>query len=111
MLYKFKSRATPDLIMLEADARRLLQIMTGKSEKKGILTWSQMLHALGRLEAAIAMDEQERRTQRQNGAAKAEGSDPEEAQDRSVRLAQRAQPMVQVLKRCHKEESDLVWGV
>ena len=37
MLFKFKSRATSDLIMLEADARNLLKIMLGNDPVKGIV--------------------------------------------------------------------------
>ena len=37
MLFKFKSQATSDLIMLEADARRLLKIMLRDDPVKGIV--------------------------------------------------------------------------
>ena len=36
MLYKFKSKATGDLIMLEPDAMRLLKIMGREDQQKGI---------------------------------------------------------------------------
>ncbi|MFN5178876.1 DUF1840 domain-containing protein [Limnohabitans sp.] len=114
MLYKFKSRATPDLIMLEPDGRRLLQIITGSAQKKGILMWPQMDLALQRLEAAIEADELARRAAldaRGNREAAHDGGAPSDKDDQPIRLAQRAQPMMQVLRRCLQEEADLVWGV
>ena len=37
MLFKFKSKAASDLIMLEADARRLLKIILGDDPVQGIV--------------------------------------------------------------------------
>ncbi|NCX06408.1 MAG: DUF1840 family protein, partial [Actinobacteria bacterium] len=36
MLFKFKSKVTGDLIMLEPDAKRLLKIMGREDQVKGI---------------------------------------------------------------------------
>ena len=41
MLYKFKSRATADLILLEPQARRLLHIMGKEPAASGIFTVAQ----------------------------------------------------------------------
>lgn len=114
MLYKFKSRAAPDLIMLEADGRRILTLMTGAPDARGILPWSRMPEALQRLEQAVQAEEQARQTlmQRlQQGQASEEEVDQAERERETVRLAQRAQPMIQMLKRCMAEEADVVWGV
>jgi hypothetical protein len=55
MPYKFKSRATADLIMLDANGRKLLEII-GKSpdEVHGIITVEQIPAAIAALEAAAA---------------------------------------------------------
>ena len=53
MLFKFKSKACADLIMLEADGRRILRAMTGDAPAKGIVQWADMAPALARLEAAV----------------------------------------------------------
>ena len=57
MPYKFKSRATADLIMLDANGRKLLEII-GKSpdEVHGIITVEQIPAAIVALEAAAAED-------------------------------------------------------
>ena len=54
MLYKFKSKATGDLIMLEPDAKRLLKIMGREDQVKGIFLVDQLAEAMAQLERAIA---------------------------------------------------------
>ena len=51
MLYKFKSRATADLIMLEANGRQVLEII-GKTpdDEHGIITVEQIPAAISALE-------------------------------------------------------------
>ena len=109
MLFKFKSKACADLIMLEADGRRILRAMTGDAPAKGIVQWTDLPQALARLESAVAEDEAQRQARRQEAAARGEEATHEDPQ--AVRLAQRAAPMAQMLRRCMAEEADLVWGV
>lgn len=114
MLYKFKSRAAPDLIMLEADGRRVLTLMTGAPDAKGILPWARMPEALQRLEQAVRAEEEARKILQeryQQGQASEEEMAQAERERESVRLSQRVQPIMQMLKRCMAEEADLVWGV
>ena len=115
MLFKFKSKACADLIMLEADGRRILKAMLGDDPVKGIVQVAALPQALARLEAAVAQDEAQRRAQAEKAAARAAGQpvaeDEEEAQLPAVRLAQRASPMLQMIRRCMAEQADLVWGV
>ncbi len=115
MLFKFKSQVTSDLIMLEADARRLLKIMLGHDPDKGIILVKDLPAAIAKLESAVAQDEAarlQRSQEAQKGVAPADTAldamgeplDP-------VRLAQRASPMLKLLKHCLADPSDLVWGV
>ncbi len=109
MLFKFKSKACADLIMLEPDGRRILLAMLGQDPAKGIVQVADLPAALQRLEAAVAEDEARRRavTERQ---ASGQADEADQALS-AVRLAQRALPMQQMLRRCIAEEADLVWGV
>ena len=109
MLFKFKSKACADLIMLEADGRRILRAMTGDAPVQGIVPWAEMPQALARLEAAVAEDEAQREARRQEAAERGQEAGHEDPQ--AVRLAQRAAPMAQMLRRSMAEEADLVWGV
>ena len=109
MLYKFKSKACADLIMLEADGRRILRAMTGEDPHKGIVQVADLPAALARLEAAVAQDEALCQAQAEQARAGIEAS--QEAPLPAIRLAQRAAPMLQMVRRCMAEEADLVWGV
>ncbi len=115
MLFKFKSKACADLIMLEADGRRILKAMTGDDPAQGIVRVVDLPAAMARLEAAVAQDEALRQARADRAAAREAGrgsdKDEEEAALPSIRLAQRAAPMLQMLRRCRAEEADLVWGV
>jgi Domain of unknown function (DUF1840) len=115
MLFKFKSKASADLIMLELDGRRILKAMTGEDPVKGIVQVADLAQALARLDAAVAQDEAMRKDQANKAAARVSGKavdeDGEEAALPAVRLAQRAAPMQKMLRLCMAEEADLVWGV
>ena len=54
MLFKFKSKACADLIMLEADGRRVLKAMIGDDPIKGIVLAADLPQALARLDTAVA---------------------------------------------------------
>jgi len=108
MLYKFKSRATADLIMLDAQGRRLLRIMGKEPSLQGIVTVAQIPAAIAAIEAAVAAEE---RGGLDGGVDPTAGA-PEEggdAQDR-VTLRQRAAPFLDMLRRSVAEEADVVWG-
>ena len=49
MLYKFKSKVTGDLIMLEPDAKRMLKIMDREDQVKGIFLAEQIPQAIAAL--------------------------------------------------------------
>ncbi len=107
MLYKFKSKATGDLIMLEANGRQVLQAMGKEAAAKGIVLPPDMAAATARLQAAIAQEEADFLATVQ--AAKAEGRTPPALPE--VSLRQRAAPMLEMLRRCALEEQEIVWGV
>ena len=113
MLFKFKSAAASDLIMLEADARKLLQIMLGSDPVKGIILAADIPTRMAALETAVAQDEALRKRRAEKEAA---GRSQEDDQDDgvtldAVRLSQRATPMLKLLSRSLAETSDVVWGV
>jgi len=107
MLYKFKSKASGDLIMLEPNGRRVLEIIGKDPGAKGIVSPAQMPAAIASLEAAVAREDAERHAANAHG-----GEEGGVAHDgAAVGLRQRALPFIEMLKRCHKADSDVVWGV
>lgn len=107
MLYKFKSKAAGDLIMLEPNGRRVLEIIGKDAGPKGIILPEEMPGAIGKLENAIAQEEAEH--QAAIDEAKAKGQVPPKFD--AVSLRQRAVPFIDMLKRCEKAGKEVVWGV
>ena len=100
MLYKFKSKAAGDLIMLEPNGRRVLEIIGKDAGPKGIILPAEMAGAASALEAAIAKEETD--AQGQGGAA---------PRNDGVSLRQRAVPFLEMLRRCQQAGAEIVWGV
>jgi hypothetical protein len=107
MLYKFKSKATGDLIMLEPHGRHILGLIGKDPSPRGILQVADMPAAIQALQEAMA--QQEARQVQAQQAALERGE--ESAQDDSVSLRQRAVPFITMMKRCLDEQHDIVWGV
>jgi hypothetical protein len=106
MLYKFKSKAAADVIMLEANGRELLKIL-GKNfpeqESQGILTVADMPQAIQRIEDAWEFEA------RQVAQAALDGESP--ATSRGVSLRQRLTPFLGMVRRCQQAGQPIVWGV
>ena len=107
MLYKFKSKAAGDLIMLEPNGRRVLEIVGKDPGPKGIILPEEMPAATQALEAAIAREEAEH--QAIIDEAKAKGQVPPKFD--AVSLRQRAVPFLDMLRRCSQAGKEIVWGV
>ena len=111
MLFKFKSKNTGDIIMLPAHANQILTILgrdtaNGASDK-GILQAQQIPAALNALQNAIAAEESARAA----AIAEALASNEPAPVFAEVSLHQRAQPLMDMLRRCETDGSDVVWGV
>lgn len=108
MLYKFKSKATGDLIMLQPNGRRVLEII-GKadSEEKGILLPEHMAAAIAALEAAVAKEEADQK----NAVAAALAHNEAPPRFEAISLRQRTLPFIDMLRRCEQAGHEIVWGV
>jgi hypothetical protein len=111
MLYKFKSKATSDLIMLGPDAQRLLKLMGSDAAAKGIFTVAQQPLAVAALEAAIAEDEARMAELLAQKMADPGSPDGGGALSEGVSLKRRAQPLLEMLRRSLAAQVDVVWGV
>jgi hypothetical protein len=103
MLYKFKSKAAGDLIMLEPNGRRVLEIIGKGTGPKGIILPAEMPAAMHALEAAIAQEEADHEAAVDDGKPHGKGE--------GVTLRQRAVPFLDMLRRSHAEDKEVVWGV
>ncbi len=104
MLIIFSSQATAKVIMLDDLAKLLLAILGRQLETRGIITVEQLPAAIKALENAIAEDNQsfeEKSDQEQDGTPSSE----------HLRLAQRAFPLLDMLRRAVKKNKPVIWGV
>jgi hypothetical protein len=108
VLYKFKSEAAADVIMLEATGRQVLQIMGRGPDTKGILLPADIPAAKAALEQAIAQEEARPSTE-QAGSEDAQAG--ESAPASRVSLRARAWPLVTMMERCLKADKPITWGV
>ena len=113
MLYKFKSKATGDLIMLEPQGRHILKLIGKEPGAKGIILPSEMLSAIDALQAAVEQEElaiqaakDEAQGEHEEGGAGSAAEGP-----RAIRLKQRVVPFIDMLRRAHAEDKEVVWGV
>ncbi len=114
MLYKFKSKATGDLIMLQPNGRRMLEIIGKISNSsresdadKGIILPEQMPAALAALAAAVAEEAADRKA----ALARALERNEDPPRFEAISLRQRALPFMEMLQRCEKAGHAIVWGV
>jgi hypothetical protein len=108
MIYKFRSQATGDVIMLERLGDRVLDLIGHARAAQGIIEPAAMPAAIAALEAAVRAEEA-----KAGRAAKASDDADADAEDRGddVPLGSRVWPMVEMLKRAHEAGEPIVWGV
>jgi hypothetical protein len=113
MLYKFKSRASGDLIMLGPQGDRVLALLGREPAPQGIFEARDLPALAARLEAAIAAEAADAADAAD--AAKAQVP-PEQGADAegpasSVGLRQRLWPMLEMMRRSQAADEPIVWGV
>ena len=118
MIYKFKSKATGDVIMLGPSGDHLLRLLGREPGPKGIFEPADMPALMATLKAAVLADEAVRAESRRPADAAADAAEAvesgradEAAGQAKVTLRQRVWPMVDMLGRAHAAGQPVVWGV
>jgi hypothetical protein len=123
MLYKFKSAATGDLILLGAHGDQLLRLLGREPAAQGIFEVDDMPSLIATLQAAVASTNAINATNGNDGndgnnghnntsiphAAANAADDADTAP--AVSLRQRLWPMVEMLRAAHAARAVVVWGV
>lgn len=107
MIYKFKSKAAGDVIMMGPAGDDVLKLIGKAPGAQGIIESGSMSGAIASIEQAIAADEAARAQAEKDAAAEGTKLAPREG----VTLRQRAWPLVEMMKRSMAEGADIVWGV
>jgi hypothetical protein len=105
MLYEFKSKAAGTVVMTAPVAERLLEIVGKSAGPQGIFTVEQLGPAIAALQAAVERERAE--------APPPADDDDDRPRDpaRAVTLAQRAWPLVDLLRAAQRAEQVVTWGV
>jgi hypothetical protein len=112
MIYKFKSKATGDTIMLGPQGDAMLRLIGREPAAQGIIEVAAMPAAIGALQAAVAADEAARADNKGTDNKDADdGAEPAAGARDPVSLRSRLWPMVEMLKRAQAGGEPVVWGV
>ena len=101
MIYKFKSQAAADVIMLQINAEQMLTIIGKEPSAQGIVTVEQIPAAIAALEAAVAA----------HGASQSAATAQDDVVGDPVMLRQRAAPFIELLRSSADAGKDVVWGI
>lgn len=107
MIYKFKSKAAGDVIMMGPSGDDVLRLIGRAPAATGIIEVAAMAAAMSALEQAVAVDEAARAQAEKDAAAEGRNLAPREG----VSLRQRAWPLAEMMKRSMVAGADIVWGV
>ncbi len=116
MLYRFKTRAAGDVLMLGPNGDTLLRAIGREPSARGIIEAAAMPAAMQALRAAIEADDARLAAggdaSREPAAAAGAGEGGEAgAAAEGVSLRRRLWPMVEMLRRAHAADEPVVWGV
>lgn len=111
MLYKFKSKVTGDVIMLQPNGQRVLEIIGKHSASapslKGILLPEEMPQALAALKDAVQLEE----AQQKEAIAQAQTENLPTPHFEAISLRQRTLPFIDMIDQCLKDKEAITWGV
>ena len=105
MIYQFRSKAGPDVIMLADLTKRIFDILGRPLEPRGILTVEHLPVLITALETAILKDLEER------SKAQDESKESTEKPKLADRLGQRAYPFLELMKQAKAKDEPVMWGV
>lgn len=109
-MYRFKSKADGDLIMMAPVGDQMLRLIGREPAAQGIIEVAALPQAIAALERALAGAEAQAG---KTGHATSAAADVDDGSDgaRAVGLRQRAWPLLEMMRRSLAQRADIVWGV
>ncbi len=104
MLYKFKSQAAAEVIMLPITGDEILKIIGKTPSPTGIITVEQIPRAIAALQAEIKRREALPEQEEEHRDEPPQEGDP-------IPLSRRAVPFIDLLRESAEAGKDVVWGV
>lgn len=112
MLVKFRSKASPEVMMYQEHAKRILDLLD-KDTERGVITADEAPKAVEILEKEIAESRAHVATDevQQDVKGQAEREDKEHDGVESVSFATRAYPLLEMMRYARDKHCDILWGV
>jgi len=111
-LVVFRSKAAGEIFMFAETARRILAIIGKEDAPRGVISAEQIGAALDRLTAAVEEEKAQIRQAREDAEqAQRRGEPAAEEGGRAITLAQRAHPLLEMLRAAQSKRVDVTWGV
>jgi rubrerythrin len=113
MLIKFRSKATPEVLMYQEHAKPILDLLN-KDVERGVITAAEAPKAVEIIEHQIA--EMRKRETQDESPQDPKARHEREDNDRSgaaapVGFATRAYPLLEMLRDARDHKADVMWGV
>ncbi len=113
MLITFKTRYSPEVLMYQEHAQRILDLLH-KNPTRGVITATEAAEALSVLEEQVAESKLHPETDIEydiHAHEREDGETVEHALAQRVGFAARAYPLVEMLRLAKQENQPIVWGV
>lgn len=110
-LVVFRSRAAGEMFMFVETAQRIFDILERPDAPRGVITAEQVPDALARLTRAVEAERAELLAAAQAEKAAELRGEPAPPSARAISLAQRAWPLMEMLRAAGKRNVEVTWGV
>jgi hypothetical protein len=114
MLVTFKSKAAAEVVMYEAHAKPLLELIH-KDVKRGVITAEEAATVVAKLEAVVGESKIHPTTEEVTRDVAAHQGHADDNHDHEpsqfVSFATRAYPLLEMLRAAQKGGNDVLWGV
>ncbi len=106
MLYKFKSQAAADVIMMQPHGDKILAALGREPSERGVIQVAAMQDAIDALQQAMKASHEKQQAPKDEDS----NEDDDENYD-DIPFHVRAEPFLNLLKLSLAEGKDVVWGV
>ena len=113
MLITFKSKAYPNVLMVQEHAQRILDLLD-KDPERGVITAEEAPKAVQLLEHEIDESRKHQATDEVEQDVKAHSGDTEDTDHDPVEVVSfpiRAYPLLEMLRAARDQGTDILWGV
>lgn len=110
MIYKFKSKAASDVIMMGPNGDQVLRLIGREPSAKGIIEVADMPAVVAALRAAVEEEDARRQAAAEPDADTDTDDTPRGSREGVVTLRQRAWPLIEMIERSQRAGVPVVWG-